>query len=865
MRPHGADRELGDEIAFHVELETEKNVRLGIAPDDARRLALAHFGGVQRVRQEHRDVRRLRWIEDLASDIRFAFRMLRRTPILAAAAIITIALGIGANAAMFSAVNAVVLQPLPFPHPDRLFKVTEESAERGWHRQYASAPNMFDWRDAIPAFQDVAGYEYGGGSVTLTGFGDARRLHTADVTGNFFSTLGVRAEFGRTFEDAETWDARPRVALLSHRAWVREFGADPSIVGRSITLDNDSYQVVGIMPATFDFPFENLDVWCAMHWSPSIRQNEMWRRTRWIEVIARLAPGATPAAANAQLQRVSAQLARDFPAVNANTSAGLTPLHDFIVGETRLPLLVLLASVAILLLIACANVGNLLLIQATGRQREVALRLALGAGRGRVVRQAVTESLVLSLIGGACGLALGWAGTRGLVALQPKGLLPVHTFGVDRAVMLYVAIITTAAGLLFGVAPALWTRDRDPAEALKGGSRGGTEGRTVKRWGNALVIGEVALALLMTTGAGLLLRSFWQITRVDPGYDSHGVLAVNANAYAVASDPSAFYDQLMARARAIPGVTQVAAGSVPLGMQNAARSDFIARGRAPNGYETELLHFYVSPNYFETMRVPLRRGRLFTDDDRKGAPLVIVINETLAKDYFAREDPIGQAVCFDKVAGPKCKWYTVIGVVADVHDATLENAPRITVFESTRQSGIRGSYLLRTAGDPASLAAPVRAIARDLEPRVWVSARTADETRQQSLARPRFFAALLLLFSTVGLVLSVVGVYALLAQLARNRTREMGIRVALGAQSSQVRWLVVRHGLRLTAVGLTAGGVIALFATRVMTTLLFGVAPNDPPTFVGVALLLAGTSLLASWIPAVRASRANPVDALRAD
>jgi putative ABC transport system permease protein len=879
FRRTSADRELNEEIHFHIELETEKNMRLGYARDEARRLAVSHFGGVQRVREEHRDVRRLQWIEDFIADGRFALRSLRRTPALAGAAIITLALGIGANVAIFSAVNAVVLRPLPFPSPDRLMMITEENPEKHWHLNVSAPANLLDWREGVADLENIAGYVDSPIRSTLTGRGDPQQLTGTYVTGNFFSTLGVHAAMGRVFREEESWlparpagqpDTRTHVAMLSDRAWRDRFGADPTLVGKSIVLDGISYQVVGITPPGFSFPLEGFDLYRSVEWDPASRGADFFRRAHWLRAVARLKPGVTEAHANAQLQAVVERLKHDYPGTNKYMGAAMMPLHDYLVGDTRLPLLILLTSVAFLLLIACANVGNLLLVQAAGREREASLRLALGAGRGRLVRQAIAESLALSLLGGACGLAAGWAGTHALVRLQPDGLLTVSDFGVDRAVLAYVVLISLASGLIFGVAPAFWARHRDPAESLKSGGRAAGHGGGARRWGNMLVVSEVALALLMTVGAGLLVRSFWQVRHVDPGFDSHGVLTVRvglSRLYDSSSKIIGFQNQLLERARAIPGVTNVAiTTSLPL-TGPSYTSDFIAYGRPAGGYGTEVSNRTVSSEYFAALRVPLKRGRVFTNEDRQGSVPLLVINEALAQSYFKGQDPVGQRLSFDKVPTSKTTWYTIIGVVGNEHVDALDRAPRPEVFHSLLQEPYPYfTLVLRTNGEPASVTPAVRDIIRGLDPTLALARiTTLDRVRDESMARVRFLTTMLLGFAVIGLVLSVVGVYGVLAQVSRNRTREMGIRIALGAQAGRVRWLVVRQGLRLTIAGLALGTVGAVLSTRLMAKLLFQVTPTDPATLIGVSLLLAATSILAAWIPALNASRADPAVALRSD
>ena len=869
LRPRDVDRELDEEIDYHLERETEKNIQLGMTPADARRAALVQFGGTQRARDDHRDARRIKWVADFATDTRFALRSIHRTPGIAGAAVITLALGIGANVAIFSAVRAVILRPLPVAEPDRLVAIESYDRETGKH-DGATPADFLDWRAGVSGFQEAMAHIGGYGPSSLAGRGDLRLLNTQRVSGNFFSVLGVRAALGRTLREEETWATSGHVAVLSDRAWREHFGADASVVGTTVTLDGMAVQIVGVMPPRFDYPHEDVDVWRSIAFTEEFRTSDGFREAHYLRVVARLRPGVTHEQVRSQLDVVSARLARERPAFNRYAVATMQTLPEAVAGSTRLPLLVLLTSVALLLGIACANVGNLLLVQATGRQREASLRLALGAGRSRLVRQAFAESVVLSVVGGACGLAIGWAGTQLLVKLQPERMLPVRHFGVDTGVLAYVVLITIASALLFGIAPALWMHRRDPADALRSGSRSIAGGRHVRRWANGLVVAEVAIALLMTVGAGLLVRSVWHMRRVDPGFDARGVLAVS---YALSPEHDTFAKieavsaQLLERARGIPGVTSAATTGVVSLSGYGWTSDYIAAGRPADAYGTMVMHRLASPSYFTTMRVPVLRGRLFTPAETRGSPFVVIINDVLARSYFPGQDPIGQRIAFTRAPTPETDWYTIIGVVGSERTRALDVAPNAEVYESMLQSPHRsGSLLLRTDGDPAALAPAVRALFRELDPMAPVySMRTMESVREQSMARAVFLTTLLLMFALVGVVLAVVGVYGVLAHAARQRTREMGIRIALGARVSQVRWLVVRDGLRLLAAGLVAGGAAAIASTRLLRTLLYDVAPNDPLTFIGVAILLAATGVLASWLPARRASRADPMLSLRSD
>ena len=872
FRKSHAELEMDEEIQHHLALETERNRDLGMSTTDAARKARLDFGGLDATREAEREARGVRWLEDFVADVGYALRSLRRSPVLAGAAIVTLGLGIGANTAIFSAVNAVILRPLPFSQPERLFMLWEQNPEKGWYKNIAAPANMLDWKEQVAAFEDVAAWADWQSSATLTGEGRPVLLNSANITGNFFSVLGVRPAAGRSFTPEETWETGSPVVLLSDRTWRHQFSADPAVVGRTLQLDGKAVQVVGVMPPSVGaFPYEGVDIWQPMAWKPERRSEASFRRAHWLRVVARLKPGVTPEEADAQLQATVLRLQQEYPATNRVMGAGMTPLHEFLVGDTRQPLLVLLGAVAVLLLIACGNVGNLLLVRAAGMEREVALRLALGAGRNRVVRQALTESLVLSLLGGVAGLAIGWGGTRLLVFLQPPNMLPVHDIALSRAVLVYVFAITLVCGFLFGTAPAVWGARRSPAETLKEGGKSNSSAYRVRRWSDVLVVGEVGLALLLTLGACLVLRSYWRLTSVDPGFDPDGVLSVlvvlPGTRYDSPEKVNEFFEQLVRRGRELPGVT-MASGATSLPLTGLRwTSDFKAEGWGPEQVGFEVGHHEVMPDYFRTMRVPVLRGRAFTDADRAGAPRVVLINQSLAARYFPGEDPIGRRITFDKVPDSTSIWRTIVGVVQDERQEALSRDPRNEFIAPVAQDGGRGLYLLlRTDGDPAALGPAARDLIAELDPDLAIlSMTTMDEIRDRSLARQRFMLTLLGAFSVVGMVLAVVGVYGVMAQLARGRVREMGIRIALGAQSGEVQWLVVRHGLRLVTLGLAIGLIAALFLSRSITVLLFQVQPLDPVTFIAVPLLLVLSAMLACWLPALRASRASPALALRAE
>jgi putative ABC transport system permease protein len=862
-------RALDDEIAYHIELETEKNIASGMSPAAARRQAMLAFGSVQSLREAHRDGRGTRWLSDLAADTRHSFRTLARTPALTAAAILTLALAIGADSAIYSAVNAVLVRPLPFRQPDRLVMIGENNRDFLWHMSDAAPANYLDWRARVAAFQDAMAYAHFGLNATLMVDGAPRLVPVARVTGNFFSVLGVSPERGEGFTDADTWSTGSPRIVISDRLW-RALGRDPGLVGRTIPVDGRPATVVGIAPRGFAFPTPDVDLWTPIGWSKGDAADRSFRRAHWLRVIARLKPGVSVAGANAQLAAVAAQLRSEYPETNRIMEAELQPLHRFLAGDTRLPLLVLLGAVSLLLLIACANVASLSLIRAASRSREIAIRAALGAGRSRLVRQAFAESLVLSVIGGAAGLGLGWVGTRVLTVLLPPdgSLLPVDTVALDWRVALYVVAVSLACGILFGIAPALWAGHRAPGDALVTSSRGASASVQVRRWGARLAIAEVAIALALSVAAGLLVRSYAKLQGVDPGFDPTNVLTASidlpGNRYENEPPIRQFFDQLIERVRGFPGVTDVAAVTrLPL-TQPGWSSAFSIAGASGGNFDASLLHRQVTADYFRTMRVPLRRGRAFTTADA-GPPYVVVINDVFAREYFKGADPVGQRICFDQKPDSNSTWRTIVGIVGSEHQVTPGTPPAIEVIAPfTQEASHAMSVVARTQGDPMTLAPLVRGAVRDLDPQLAIThLETMSDVRAVSMARDRFLMTLVSMFGMLGVVLAVVGVYGVLAELARERMREMGIRIALGAHSRAVQWLIVRRGLLFGAAGVGLGLALALAGTRGLARLLFGVTALDPGTFAVVALALLGATLVASWLPAWRSSHVDPIAILR--
>jgi len=879
-RPDRAATEADAELDAVLDAKAEYLIARGMSPEAARAEATRALGipldaarALVHRSARHRE-QRLRTRERLGEAVatcRYALRTLRRSPAFAVATIATLALAIGATTAIYTAVNAVILRPLPYTQPDRLVTIGEDNADFNWRLGDAAPANFLDWQDRVSAFRGVAAFSPFSENVTLTGFGNPRVLKATETSGNLFTVLGVRAAIGRTFEDAETWQHSGRpVALVSDRVWREVLGGKP-VVGQTIRLDGRAVDVVGVLPGSFSIPGLEADIWHPFAWDPADRPRTWFRRAHFVRVVARLAPGVTSVGADAALQVVVRALQAEYPATNTRMGASLAPLHDYLIGSAERPLSVAFAAAAALLLIACSNVGNLLLVRAVARSREAALRRALGAGRSRLVVQALTESLMLALFGGVGGIVLGWWGTAALAALMPHTMLPVNDLTVDWSVLGFVGAVTLVCGIGFGIGPALWMARGRAADALKDEARGSSRSARSRRWGDALLVSQVALALALTLGAGLLVKSYDLLRRVKPGFDPNGVLAVKVDVTGPQFDSTAatsrFYDDLLSRARGLPGVESVGlVSTLPL-TGPPWSSEFAVAGRPPFPRGGDVVHREVSPDYQRVMRVPLIHGRLFTDADRPGAPSVVLINETLAKAYFGGEDPIGLRVAFDRIPDSTSHWRTIVGVVGDERQTSMNEAPRSEFLAPAAQAGDDGlTLLLRTTGDPLALVGGVKRIVRAIDPDLAISSvKTMGDVRAAALARDRFLTGLFLLFATVGVVLGVVGIYGVVAQLARRRMRELGIRVALGARRWQVQWLVVRRGLALSAIGIAIGVGGAIAVIGVMRSLLYGVAPVDPLTFATVPALVLVTAALASWVPALRASRSDAAEVLRAE
>ncbi len=805
-------------------------------------------------------------MENVFKDIRYGFRMLLNKPSFTAVAALTLALGIGANTAIFSVVNAVLLRPLPYREPSRLVEIWETNPIKGWKDAPAAPANFYDWEQQNDVFEGIASHLPSPNNFTLSGRNEPERLRGMPVTGNLFSVLGVDAAFGRTFLPEETWKGNSEVVILSHSLWKRRFGEDPNIVGQLVSLDSVNYTVVGVMPSGFYFPTKETELWVPFGFDPN--QISSLRRPHFLRVVARLKTGKTLEQAQTEMTTIAGRLEQQYPGTNTKMGVGLGLLHDWTVTDTRLPLLLLLGAVGFILLIACANIANLMLARAATRAREMALRTALGAGRFRLLRQLLTESLVMSAAGGALGLLLAVWGKELLLSFSPGNIPRFDEISIDASVFSFTLGISLLTTLVFGLVPALASSKIDLTLSLKeGGQKGGGDARH-NRARNLFVVLEVAFALMLLIGAGLMIKSFVRLEHVDPGFDPDNLVALQISLPTAKykGDPQqiSFYQQALQRLKVLPGVSD-AALALALPSEGAAwTSDFTIEGRSPDDYGKEVRHNVVSSDYFRTMRVPLATGRVFTDYDDKEHPAVVVINEALSYGFFGSDDPIGKRLKFSK---PEVEddWLTIVGVVKNEKLEGLAAEVKPEVYQTFLQTANSfASLVVRTVTDPRALTRAARSEISAVDKDVPIfNIKTMREVLFESIARERFTVLLLTIFAGVALMLSAVGIYGVMSYAVTERTHEIGIRMALGANTADVLRLVVMQGAKLALVGVSAGVAGAFALTRLMTNLLFGVGATDPLTFIGISLLLAFVTLLACWLPARRAARVDPMVALR--
>jgi predicted permease len=807
-------------------------------------------------------------MSSLWHDFRHAAHALLRIPGFTIVAVLTLATGIGANAAIFSVVNAVLLKPLPFFEADRLVRVYDGSpAIRGT----ASPPNFVDWRSDNPAFEDMAAYA--ATSVALTGVGDAKRIAGAAVTDGFFSVFGATPLLGRPISAADTISGQERVVVLSHGLWRRDFDADPGVPGRAVQVEGRDYTVIGVMPPGFEYP-AGAELWVPLSFSEEDLATQ--RGAHYLDVVARLAPGVTVEAASSKMAAIARMLELRYPDTNTGSSASVAGLREALVGDVRPALLMLLGAVGFVLLIACANVANLLLARTVGRRRELAVRSALGAGRGDLVRHVLTESVLLAALGGAVGLLLAVTGLKLLLALPVDGMPHLEDTQLDATVLMFTVAVSLLTALFFGVLPAIKAgSNTDLNGALKSGGASVTGDRAGGHTRGALVVAEMALAVLLLSGAGLLLKSFIGLQRVDPGFNAHGVLTFDMplpnSRYPEPEQSRTFFAELNQRIGGLPGVESVAAVfGLPLsGFSYVISVEVLDGGPAYDrpGQERHTQVRVVTPEYFRVMEIPLRSGRTLGDGDRAGAQPVVVVNESAANLLWPGRDPLGHTFELgtrlglggDRAGG------TVVGVVADIKHKGPGEATQPEVFFAHSQFPVDYmSMAVRTSVPPQSLIAPIREQVREMDSGLPIDQmRTLEQSLADSIAQPRFYMLLLTIFAAAALFLAAIGIYGVLAYAVRQRSNEIGIRRALGARAGDLLRMVVGRAMALAGGGVALGLLASFALTRLLSGLLYGVSTTDPLTFAGVTCLLATVALLASLIPARRAAKVDPMVALR--
>jgi predicted permease len=875
------DEELDAEIRSHLDEAIRDRIARGEAPEEARANALREFGNVGLVKEVTREMWGWASLERLLQDLRFGLRMLRKNTGFTLIAILTLALGIGANTAIFSVVNAVLLNPLPYSEPQRLVMLWERNAELGKHRDNPSPGAFLDLRTQTEVFDGVtAWYET---AFTLQGEQDAEQVTAAKVSVEFFQVLRAQAAQGRVFLPHETAGVATgagaqnsngdRLVVISDSLWRRRFGANPELIGKSITINREAWQVLGILPAGFAMPSTEVDLWVPWDLAGSYGAQRFPsgppRDWRFLRVLARLKTGVTQEQAESHLTTFYAGLAERFPATNRGWSSGLTPLREEVVGKTQLSLLVLFGAVALVLLIACANVAGLLLARAATRQRELAVRMALGAARGRLMRQLLTEGLLLSVLGGALGLGLTWAGLDLLVALAPADVPRLHEVAVDNRVLVFTLGVSVLTGLLFGLVPAWKGTQSDLTTALKaGGTRGTTGGAAPQLWRNALTVAEIALAVVLLVGAGLLLRSFNRLRAVDPGFESQNLLTmhISLDGAVYGGRAAEYYRQLIERLEALPSVVSAAAVTT-LPMNNVGvdfdRPYWREGAPEPGGNADKVDVRMATPGYFKTLGIPLLRGRNFNAQDRRDSPAVLIVNESMARQVWPNEDPIGKRLMLDYNRGKYA--YEVIGITRDIRYYGLRSEPQPEVFIPHAQNAyLPMNVVVRTTTSPAQLINAVKAEVQALDPTQPVhNLVTMEQLLARSLAPEWFSMGLLGALAVLAMLLAAIGIYGLMSYFVTQRRHEIGVRMALGAQASDVLKLVLGQGLRLALAGIAIGLLTALAVTRWFASLLFSVSATDPLIFLLIALLLTAVALLACWVPVRRATKVDPLIALR--
>jgi len=876
LRKSQAERDLDEELRHHIEQQVEQNIRLGMNPEEARRSALKSFGGVEQAKERSRDARGVRWLEDLWQDLRYGARMLLKNPGFTLIAVITLALGIGVNTLIFSVVNAVLLRPLPYRDPDRLMVIRETKLPETTDSQVS--PGAFlTWQKQNTVFAPLE-------AITVKNFNLIDEINPEQVRGmlathGFLPMLGMRPMIGRDFLPEEDRPGHNRVVILGHNFWQRRFGGDPNILSRAITLDDQVYTVIGVMAPNAGLRFRDTEVW-----TPLAITAEQARQydSRYLMACGRLKPGATLEEARLEMSLIANNLAKQYPDSSAGWNVRVFSLFDYAAEDAKPKLTLMFGAVAFVLLIACANVANLLMARAAARQKEIVIRAALGAGRWRIVRQLLTESLLLSLAGGIVGAALAKWGVKALMAtsLMDAYKIRVIVLSLDGRMLAFNLAVVFLTGCVVGIVPALQASRLNMNETLKDAGRGSTGGRRQQLVRTAMVVIEVAISVVLLIGAGLMIRSFFSLQQIDPGVNPNNVrvipFSLPKEKYRGKDQQAAFYTQMIERVAALPGV-QVAGAACAVPFSYGQWGDFEEafkllnqgfriEGRAPYepGQKPYAYYSSVSPNYFKAIGIPLLRGRHFTERDTKGAPRVTIINNTMAKKFFPDEDPIGKRI---QLTNEDEVYREIVGVVGDVKSNGLDGETPAQVYEPyTQQPFPFMTLVLRASGDPAGLNEAIRAeiLKLDREQPV-VSISMLDRLVSESTGWQQSLGLLFGTFAAVAVGLAAVGLYGVMSYLVTRRTQEIGIRMALGAQPSDALMLILRHGAGLTLCGVAVGLLAAWAVTRLLARELYGVSATDPLTFIGVSILLIGVALLACYIPARRATKVDPLVALRCD
>jgi putative ABC transport system permease protein len=856
------EAELDDELKCHLEMLVEENVRKGMPPAEARYDALRSLGGVDRAKESCRDQRSLLLLETCAQDIRYGLRILRRSPAFTTVAVLTLSLGIGATATIFSLVNGLLLQPLPYHHADALLLVAATHAQAGQYRDVTSYPDFSDWRNQTQVLEGLAAFraQY----CDLTAEGRPERVRGLRVTEDFLRVLEVTPVLGRAFLPEEYRPGKNRVVLLGDALWRNRLHADPDILGKTVKVSDEILTVVGVMPPGFEFPPNEH----SMLYTPLPPDQK--RSHGWLWAVGRLKSGIALHNAQAEMDTIARRLERQYPESNAERGINLIPLHEATVGEVRPATLIFMGAVSMVMLIVCANLANLTLSRTIARERELAVRAAIGAGRTRLVRQLLTESILVSSAGGIIGLLLAGWGVKLLVALLLKNLPAprLESVSIDGWVFAFTFFVAMTAGIIFGLAPALSGSRVRLGESLQAGSRTLAGSAQRKRLRTLLVVAEMALALVLLIGAGLMMKSFLVLTRIDLGLDPRGVLALDFSfpslRYSQAQYRLNFLQQVLERVREIPGVASAAwVADLPL-TDNTDSLGFSIDGRpgpAP-GKQYHARFNVVGPDYFRALGIPIHRGRDFSERDSVTAAGAAVINQAIAQSLWPMEDPLGKQISTDGK-----RWFSIVGVVGNVRQLGPMSDPRPEIYLSYLQDPVSWSWrtlIVKTAGEPLKLVGPIQEAVWSADKDQPISdIRTLEQVLWKSVAQPRVFALLLGVFALMAMILAAIGIYGVVSYSVTQRTQEFGVRIALGATRSEVLRMVLGEGLLLTAIGLSTGLLGAVGMTRVLAKFLFEVQPTDPATYIAVILTLAAVATAACYVPARRATKVDPIVSLR--